>query len=132
MIPTPGKTAILAAILAGPVGLAVAAAPFPRLTVPEMVLPGDDLSLTETRCDLRGVVDRSLRHDFAEEPRLAALTAAGMAMELWTSDSLGTWTLVHHGSDGVTCIVATGMDWTPESEAVVLKDRALAQTVHPS
>lgn len=93
-------------------------------------LPVDDLSMTETRCGLRGVVDRSLRHDFAEGPRLAALTAAGMAKGLRTSDSPGTSTLVHHGSDGGTCIVATGMDWTPGSEAVVLTDRALAETVH--
>ena len=140
MFPTLTKSAVLAAVLAVPVAVAVAASPVPRLVGPDMAtggemggeMAGTDLSLAETWCDARGTVADTLRHDFAEAPTLAALTGTGMTMELWTSDLLGTWTMVHHGGDGISCIVTSGMDWQSDKDAVVLIDRALAQTVHQS
>ena len=136
MFPTLTKSAVLAAVLAVPVAVAVAASPVPRLVGPDMAtggeMAGTDLSLAETWCDARGTVADTLRHDFAEAPTLAALTGTGMTMELWTSDLLGTWTMVHHGGDGISCIVTSGMDWQSGADAVVLMDRALEQTVHPS
>ncbi len=92
----------------------------------------DDLSLTQTYCDLRPSVGARLRRDFAEEPTLAAQTGTGMTMELWTSDQLGTWTVVHHAPDGISCVVTTGQNWTVGTDAVVLMDQALAETVHQS
>ena len=127
------KSTILAAVMAIPVAVAVAtAAPFPRLAEPAIPMTGDDLSLTETYCDQRATVADTLRHDFAEKPSLAATTGTGMAMELWTSDLLGTWTMVHHGGDGISCIVTSGQDWAAGADAAVLMDRALAETVHQS
>lgn len=132
MFPNLTRRTILAAVLAAPVAVAVAAAPFPRLTDPAVMMTGNDLPLTETYCDLRATVDATLRHDFAEVPALAALTGTGMTMELWTSDLMGTWTLVHHGGDGISCIVTSGQDWTAGDSAVLLMDRALTETVHQS
>ena len=132
MFPDLTRSTILAAVLAVPVAMAVAAAPFPRLIEPADLMPGGDVSLTGTQCDLRVTVDTTLRHDFAEVPTLAALTGTGMTMELWTSDLLGTWTMVHHGRDGVSCIVTLGQDWAAGDDAVLLMDRALAEGVHQS
>jgi hypothetical protein len=132
MFPNVSKSTLLAAALAAPVAVAVAAAPFPRTVEPEVVMPGDDLSLTETYCDLRETVVGTLRHDFAEAPQLAAVTGAGMTMELWASDLLGTWTVVHHAGDGISCIVTSGQDWTVGTDAVVLMDDVLAREVHQS
>jgi hypothetical protein len=39
---------------------------------------------------------------------------------------------VHHGSDGISCVVTTGQDWAAGSDAVLLMDQALAETVHPA
>lgn len=132
MFPKLSKTAVLALALAAPVAVAVAAAPFPRMAEPESLLGEGALSLTETYCDLRATVGETLRHDFDEHPRLATLTATGMTMELWTSDLLGTWTLVHHGEDGISCIVRSGQDWTAGADAMVLLDGVLAAEVHQS
>jgi hypothetical protein len=131
MFPNLSKSAILAVLMAAPVAVAVAA-PFPRAVEAEGLLPDGDLSLTETYCDLRTTVDGTLRHDFAEAPRLAAVTGAGMTMELWASDLLGTWTVVHHGGDGISCIVTSGQDWTTSTDAVVLLDGVLETQVHQS
>lgn len=132
MVPTLCKTAVPAALLAGPIGVAATAAPFPRPSAPETALSGENPALTETWCDRRAVVAATRRDDFAEEPPLAALTGTGMTMELWASDLLGSWTLVHHGGDGFSCILASGMDWKPRSRAGVPTDRAPAETVHQS
>jgi hypothetical protein len=133
MFQTLRKSTLIAAVAAVPVAVAVAtAAPFPRLAEPATPMSADDLSLTETYCDLRATVNETLRRDFAEVPTVAALTGAGMMMELWTSDRLGTWTMVHHGTDGISCIVTTGGDWAADVDAVLLLDRALAAILHQS
>lgn len=104
------------------VGVALAAAPDPRA--------GEELSLTETYCDARTVVAATLRHDFAETPRLVRMTGEGMMMELWASELMGTWTVLHHGADGISCIVTSGQDWAEGSEAGAVMDQALAGAVY--
>ena len=103
------------------VGVALAAAPDPRA--------GEELSLTETYCDARTVVAATLRHDFAETPRLVRMTGEGMMMELWASELMGTWTVVHHGGDGISCIVTSGQGWTGATDAAVMLDAALGEAV---
>jgi hypothetical protein len=132
MIPTFARNSALVALLAVPVAVAVAgAAPVPRVANEGLAVDVDP-SLTETYCDARAIVAETLRHDFAEEPRVAALTGTGMTMELWTSDLLGTWTMVHHAPDGISCIVTSGQDWSAESDAVGLLDAVLEAEVHQS
>lgn len=127
------KTAILMAALAVPVAMAVAAAPFPLPKLSDAPrLPDGDISLTETYCDPREVVASTLEHDFSEKPRLAALTESGLTMELWASDLLGTWTVVHHGGDGISCIVTSGQAWAVDANAVRLLDSAMAEAVYQS
>ncbi|WP_103258337.1 hypothetical protein [Tabrizicola aquatica] len=104
------------------VTVALAAAPDPRADEP--------LSLTETYCDARTVVAATLRHDFAETPRLVRMTGEGMMMELWASELLGTWTVLHHGADGISCIVTSGQDWSEGSDAGTVLDAALAGAVY--
>jgi hypothetical protein len=133
MIPTLARRAALATCLVVPIAVAVAAAtPSPAALEADLSMTGSDLTLTEAYCDLRGVVDETLRHDFAEEPQLAALTGTGMTMELWASDLLGTWTMVHHGADGISCIVTSGQDWSTDVDAVNLLDTVLQTEVHQS
>ena len=103
------------------VGVALAAAPDPRAE--------EALSLTETYCDARNVVAATLRHDFDEAPRLVQVTAEGMKMELWASELMGTWTVVHHGSDGISYIVTSGQDWSGATDAAVVMDAALGEAV---
>lgn len=132
MVPILTKTTALALLIAAPFALTVGAAPFPRAIGPESVEISQDLSLTESYCDMRATVQKALGRDFAETPRLAALTGTGMTMELWTSDTTGSWTVVHHGSDGISCIVTTGMDWAADRDAAAVLDGALVGEVYQS
>ncbi len=104
------------------VTVALAAAPDPRADEP--------LSLTETYCDARTVVAATLRHDFAETPRLVRMTGEGMMMELWASELMGTWTVLHHGADGISCIVTSGQDWSEGGDAGAVLDAALEGAVY--
>lgn len=101
---------------------------------PEATAPviASDPSLEETYCDRRRTVEASLERDFAEKPRLGTMTGAGMTIELLASDLLGTGTILHHGADGISCIVTSGHDWTTETDAVLLMDSTLAEAVHQS
>lgn len=72
------------------------------------------VSPAQTYCDRHEVVTDGLAHDFAETLQAAKVTRDGLRIELWTSDLMGTWTALHHGEDGISCIVASGVDWTPE------------------
>jgi hypothetical protein len=132
MLPNLTKTAALALLIAAPLALAVAAAPFPLAIGPDSAGIRQDLALTDTYCDARGTVQSALSRDFAETPRLAALTGAGMTMELWTSDKTGSWTVVHHGQDGISCVVSTGMDWAADGDAAAVLDSVLVDAVYHS
>ncbi|MES2665569.1 MAG: hypothetical protein V4712_05680 [Pseudomonadota bacterium] len=57
----------------------------------------------------------TLTNDFAEMPVAQTLTEDGLAMQLWSSTLMGTWTLVHKGDDGMSCIVSSGTGWTTQS-----------------
>lgn len=124
LAPTLTRTAVCLGGVALSVGMALAAPPDPRAEA--------ELSLTETYCDARDVVADTLRHDFAETPRLVAVTADGMTMELWGSEVMGTWTVVHHGGDGISCIVTSGQGWTSATDAAVVMDAALGEAVYGS
>jgi hypothetical protein len=135
MFLNPKKGTVLVFTLTAAVSVAIAvatAAPLPRLAGSAPIDTVDHLSLTETYCDQRATVGTTLTRDFGEVPRLAALTGAGMMMELWASDLAGSWTVVHHGSDGISCIVTTGLGWMAGADDVVLMEQALAEAVYQS
>jgi hypothetical protein len=132
MLPNLTRTAALALLIVAPLAVTVGAAPFPRAIGPEAVDISGEPALTETYCDARATVQAALGRDFAETPRLAALTGTGMTMELWTSDRTGSWTVVHHGQDGISCVVSTGMDWAADGDAAAVLDSVLGDAVYHS
>lgn len=119
--PAHGRTGLYLGGVGLSVTVALAAAPDPRAE--------ESLSLTENYCDARNVVAVTLRHDFDETPRRMQVTAEGMTMELWASELMGTWTVVHHGGDGISCIVTSGQGWTGATDAAVMLDAALGEAV---
>lgn len=75
------------------------------------------VSEAETYCDVHKVLNDGLSHDFDEKLRAEKTSAEGLQIELWTSDVMGTWTALHHGEDGVSCVIASGVDWSPSIDA---------------
>ncbi len=83
-------------------------------------------ALQQSFCDTRGTVAQNLGDHFAEEPQARVLSLSGQEMELWASAIMGGWTVVHHGRDGISCIVATGQDWRADQDAHTLLEDTLA------
>lgn len=73
----------------------------------------EQVSPAQTYCDRHKVVTGGLAHDFAETLRAEKVSRDGLRIELWSSDLMGTWTALHHGEDGISCIVASGVGWNP-------------------
>ncbi|MCU0828999.1 MAG: hypothetical protein MUE52_16775 [Tabrizicola sp.] len=132
MILSSSRKTALGALVAASLAATVAAAPFQMSLMPILPETANDSDLTAAYCDRREIVQDTLRHDFAEEATLAALTGSGMMLELWTSDLLGTWTVVHHGKDGISCIVTSGMDWASGGDPVTLLDAVLDEQIFQS
>lgn len=68
----------------------------------------------------RDLVNR-LERDYQEQPSQFGLTVNGQLMELFTTDSGSTWTLVAVDVDGCTYLVSAGEYWTE----IVQKDEEL-------
>lgn len=74
-------------------------------------LARDGQPVDEAHCQLHASMAETLRHDFAEHPLLTRVAGDGLVMELWTSEVMATWTILHKGADGVSCIVSSGTGW---------------------
>lgn len=70
-------------------------------------------------CDQTAEVTATLASDFAESEQSAWVEGKDMALQLWGSDMMGTWTLLHVGQDGIACVVSSGTGW---SEGVTHQD----------
>lgn len=67
-------------------------------------------------CDSHQVITQTLSHDFEESMREHWVQAADMKLELWASDMFGTWTVLHLGTDGMTCVVSSGTGWNGQQD----------------
>jgi hypothetical protein len=82
----------------------------------------DDLPLSEAAIDDQPYcaedfeIVHTLNHDFAEE---LVLTSGLGGTELWASDLMGTWTLVAPRGDDTSCIIASGIGYDNDHDAVV-------------
>ncbi len=66
-------------------------------------------------CEPAKALAATLASDFAEAPIVTRLAGDGLEVQLWASDLMGTWTIVHHGFDGISCVVASGFGWTGQT-----------------
>lgn len=73
------------------------------------------VSANAQRCETQATLAEILSRDFEETPVEQRVVGDGMKVELWSSDRMGTWTLVHNGADGRACVVTTGIGWTHDS-----------------
>ena len=74
-------------------------------------------ALDAPRCEAQAQMASILARDFSEHPVDRRVVGDGLHVVLWGSTEMGTWTLVHDGDDGVTCVVSSGIGWTDPSMA---------------
>lgn len=78
-------------------------------------------------CDSKEAVTASLSDDFAEEFEASWSNLPNAAVELWTSDLMGTWTVLHIDDAGLACIVSSGFGWEEGMGAeTILQERPLS------
>ena len=83
----------------------------PQLSVHDLMERAPQ-SVAEPFCDVTASLTATLAHDFAETERSAWVQGRDMALQLWASDVMATWTLLHVGQDGIACVVSSGTGWT--------------------
>ncbi len=83
-----------------------------------MVLAAQHLQAQTRNCAPRADVVRQLAQDYGETRRGVGLARQGAIMEVFASEDTGSWTITITLPDGVTCLVASGQYYEPESEAM--------------
>lgn len=75
----------------------------------------DTVPVDIPHCEPAQTLAATLAEDFAEEPVEVRMAGDGLTVELWASSIMGTWTIVHHGFDGISCVIGSGVGWNTES-----------------
>ena len=65
-----------------------------------------------TVCNTRANLVTQLTEKFGEVSHGVGMQSASQVIEVWSSKKTGSWTIMASRADGVSCIVATGQNWT--------------------
>ncbi len=82
----------------------------PHLTVHDLMERAPQ-SVDQPFCDQTAKVAETLAHDFAETEQNNWVQGGDMKLQLWGSEVMGTWTLLHVGNDDIACVVSSGTGW---------------------
>lgn len=69
----------------------------------------------QPHCGEHGLLAQTLSEDFDESAVERRVAADGLMIELWASELMGTWTVLHRGDDGMSCIVSSGTGWNADT-----------------
>lgn len=70
-------------------------------------------------CGNREEIVRTLEQKYGEKRRGMGLQNAQTVLEIFASDTTGTWTLVVSRTDGSACAVAAGQAWRSDATAAL-------------
>lgn len=65
----------------------------------------------QTTCGARGAIVERLANHFGETRRGIGLGTQNRVLEVFASESTGTWTITVTMPDGRMCLVASGQNW---------------------
>ena len=68
-------------------------------------------SVDDPLCGQKDQITATLSDDFAESVLSVVQGDAGQTHEIWTSDLMGTWTVLDVTDAATTCIVQSGYGW---------------------
>jgi hypothetical protein len=69
-------------------------------------------------CAERALVVRKLAERFGETLRSIGLHADDAVVEVYSSETTGTWTILVTHTDGISCLLAAGQRWEQDVEPV--------------
>ncbi len=68
-------------------------------------------AFAQSVCADRGIITERLKTGFHESYQGAGLQSASSLVEIWSSDETGSWTILLSKADGISCVIASGMNW---------------------
>jgi hypothetical protein len=68
-------------------------------------------ALAQTYCAERTAIAERLTAGYAEQLVGGGMQSADGLIEVWTTATGATWTILMTRPDGISCVVATGTDW---------------------
>lgn len=88
----------------------LAAAAFVSLSVSA---PENALAQTQNaQCAPRQAFIDALQSNYSESRRGIGLAQTGAVVEVWASDETGTWSVTATLPSGITCLIASGGNWS--------------------
>lgn len=79
-------------------------------------------------CGEHDEVAKALFDQFREAPRSVGQVNGQSIIEVFVSKDTGTWTIIATGTDGTSCLMASGQDW--EDILPPPEDEDVASVVH--
>lgn len=70
------------------------------------------------RCGQRTAIVEKLAEKYGETRQSMGLAANNAVIEVFASDATGTWTITVTGTNGLTCLVASGQAYEQLAEAL--------------
>lgn len=93
----------------------------PSLIATAMLLVPVAAPAQGSSCGPRDEVVATLLDRYGENFSGGGLQGERAVYEVWTSDEVGTWTILLTRPDGISCIMASGTDWLPQLDSHVVK-----------
>jgi hypothetical protein len=87
------------------------------------VILATQIAQSNPQCDSRAAVTALLADRFGETRRALGLAGEAAVMELFASDTTGTWTITMTLPDGRMCLMASGDDYETVTEKRPTGDR---------
>ena len=69
-------------------------------------------AVAQQNCAPRDAIVNSLKAQYGETVQSSGLSEDGVLVEVYASDETGTWTITYTLPDGLTCLVASGSDFS--------------------
>jgi hypothetical protein len=90
-----------------------------------LILPLSAAAKAEPACGHHADVLKQLSERYKEAPVALGLASNGNLLEVFSSDSGSTWTIIVTSPNGTSCLVAAGQDWQPAKPVAKAVSRLL-------
>jgi len=70
-------------------------------------------------CADRSVIVERLENRFHESYQGAGLQSTTSLIEIWSSGQTGSWTILLSNADGISCVIASGLNWQFEEKVEI-------------
>jgi hypothetical protein len=82
------------------------------------------LAAQQSNCAPRDAVIERLTEKYAEQLTAGGLQSENTVLEVWTSENTGSFTVLLTYANGMTCIMASGHNWSSVAQVMMDEDSA--------